>query len=120
MISLNMSNSFEFNFNVINSKINDNKIGNFALGSKQYNDFTVLFVGMSQDDLKATLKEHLRVNSKYTHFKFSYAETVKEAFEKECVDYHTFKNSVLNEYHPSSPVDFDYSCPVDNCEFNKI
>ena len=49
-------------------------------------------------------------------FKYSYASNIKEAFEKECKNYHDFGgwDSLDNIYHPARLEGTDYKCPICN------
>ena len=50
-------------------------------------------------------------------FKFSYANNAKEAFEKECRNYHDFggDDGILdNKVHPDRPERTEYDCPICN------
>ena len=51
----------------------------------------------------------------YKYILFSYAENSKEAFEKECKNYHDFGGdigSLDNDIHPDRPEGKDYECPI--------
>jgi hypothetical protein len=54
------------------------------------------------------------VNGRYTHFKFSYARSAEEAFEKQCRNYHDFGGSygLDNERHPVAGEGVSWRCPV--------
>lgn len=105
-----MSEPFSFTEDGIDSVIHDNKIGNYALGSKNGNGgLTVSYVGRSDSDLKAELKQRLQTHS-HSHFKASYAKNVEEAYNIECQNYHDFSPSE-NEIHPAKP-DPNMKCPV--------
>jgi len=53
---------------------------------------------------------------------FSYAESVKDAFEKECRDYHEFGGSdkLDNEEHPKCPDGMDWKCPDWWCRLFRV
>ena len=89
-----------------------NRIGNYAVGRPSAKDekrFIVSYVGRSDGDLQARLLE-LEAENKYKLFKFSYAESAGEAFEKECRNYHDF-NAPDNDVHPSRPDGSTLKCP---------
>ncbi len=71
----------------------------------------VKYVGRSDDDLNARLKQW--VDSKYSYFKFEYCPSPKAAFEKECTLYHYHGGSekLDNEIHPQRPANSDWQCP---------
>jgi hypothetical protein len=83
--------------------------GAYALGtSDTAGNLTVRYVGRSDDDLNARLKQHL---GKYQHFKYAFFPTAKAAFDKECALYHDFKPSD-NAIHPARPQGSMLRCPV--------
>lgn len=117
MATLNMDGPYFFNEDIIDNVLNDTSIGNYALG--YINDkgtFVVCYVGRSTDQpLKDRLKQHIGENpQKYKRFKYSYAKTKKEAYLKECKNYHDFggKESLQNENHPAKLPDDETPCPV--------
>jgi hypothetical protein len=79
------------------------------------NVFVVKYVGRSDTDLNAELKA--RLDKGYSKFKLSYASSVKEAFGRECLNYHEFGGKKLldNDIHPARPANTDYPCPVSTC-----
>ena len=110
MASLDMSGPFSFTDNGIDSAIHDNKIGNYALGSENpKGGLNVSYVGRSDNDLKSELKQRLQTHPN-SHFKASYANSAKEAYEKECKNYHDFDPS-QNQIHPAKP-NSNYGCPI--------
>jgi len=87
--------------------------GNYALGYVNDEDkFIVQYVGRSDGDLCAELKG--RLGAKYSRFKFSYAESPRAAFDKECHNFHDFggSESLDNEIHPARPKGTLWPCPV--------
>ena len=122
MATLNMDGPYTLNTPTINAQVSKkNSPGNYALGhSKKSKDspdksiFIVEYVGRSDTDLNGRLHQH--VGSKYKEFKFSYASSPKEAFEKECKNYHDFGESekLNNDIHPDRPDNSDWKCPYCN------
>ena len=76
--------------------------GNYALGYIEGKAFIVKYVGRSDHDLNEELKNMVGY---YPHFKWSYASSVKAAFDKECQNYHDFGGSedLDNDSHPARP-----------------
>lgn len=107
----------------------DNLPGNYALGyvNNDNNKFVVKYVGRVDNNLARRLKQHIaeiqndekwKKRAEYlTTFKFSYAQSIKEAFETECRNYHDFggKDGLFNERHPKRPNDTNLSCPEFFC-----
>jgi hypothetical protein len=123
MATLSMGRSYDLTYDEINNNIEEGRIGNYAYGYINDNGlFVVRYVGRSDSDLKERIKHGITdmendSSCRYERFKFSYADTVKEAYEKECRNYHDFggdRGWLVNECHPAKPTDVDCVCPV--CE----
>lgn len=113
MPSLGMEGPYELTTDMIDECVTRKSCGNYALGVVSNSSFSVRYVGRSDDDLNARLKSWVAKSSRYSHFKFSYASSPKEAFEKECRNYHDFDSGKLdNEKHPERPDNTDWKCPV--------
>lgn len=110
MSSLNMKGPFTFTNDGINDVIQDDIIGNYALGIiNDKGGLTVSYVGRSDADLKSELKQRLDTHP-HSHFKASSASSAEEAYNKECQNYHDFSPSE-NEIHPAKP-NLNIQCPV--------
>lgn len=123
MASLGMLGSFALTNEEVNKRVPENVIGNYAFGYiNQKRGFVVCYVGRSDSDLKKEIKQQMRTDRAKgcTHFKYSIASTKKEAFEKECRNYHDFggRDNLHNENHPDKPDSTKYKCPVKGCEYN--
>lgn len=70
--------------------------------------FIVEYVGRSDNDLNDRLKSWI---GEYSHFKASYFERTRDAFDKECTIYHDFGN-LDNKVHPASPEGVSWKCPI--------
>ena len=94
----------------VDKRIEKNRAGNYAYGYSEDGTFYVKYVGRSDTDLNGRIKHGI---GQYREFKFSYAENSKDAFEKECKNYHDFggSDSLDNDIHPDKPDDTDYECP---------
>lgn len=114
MPSLDMgSNYHELKKEVIET-LKDGLIGNYALGYMSANNsFVVHYVGRSDTDLKQRLLQHLDDTKVYPYFKFSVANTVKEAYLKECKNFHDFggEKYLDNKNHPAKPEGIKEVCP---------
>lgn len=105
-----MNGSYDFTQNNVNSV--NSKIGNYALGHiTKENKFRPEYVGRSDSDLQAELITRLNTHGHHKKFKYSYADSEKEAFEKECKNFHEFSPSE-NENHPAKPDGTDLKCPL--------
>lgn len=104
MATLNMLGPFELSGASIDKQVKKNSIGNYALGytNKTDDSFIVKYVGRSDSDLNARLKDHI---GSYAHFKFSYSTSAKEAYAKELRNYTDFGGSdaLDNEIEPAKP-----------------
>lgn len=114
-----MGNSFPLTLQDIEARVKPGRIGNYAYG--YINDcgaFIVKYIGRSDSDLRERIKHGLKdmeenPSLKYERFKFSYAETIGEAYLKECQNYHDFKGDqgyLANKVHPASPTGINLSC----------
>lgn len=114
MPTLEMGNNvYKMDAETISKLIDDNIIGNYALGFiTPNNSFVVKYVGRSED-LKKRLLGHLNDESKYSYFKFSLATSIKEAYLKECKNFHDFGGTKYldNKIHPAKPDGIRDSCP---------
>ncbi len=112
MAKLGMKGSYDLTNEEIDDHIEDGPPGNYALGRIDPEDgkFIVKYVGRSDDELNTRLKKWVK---KYDKFKFSYAKSIKAAFEKECTNYHDFggKEKLDNKIHPARPEGEDWECP---------
>jgi hypothetical protein len=110
---------FLFDSVTIDEKVEPNKIGNFVLGyaKESTGGFVPKYAGRSDSDLRKELRSKLQASTKSRQlFKFDYAQTVKEAFETECLNYHDFTKQLDNDKHPLRPEGRDYQCPVQDCD----
>lgn len=115
MASLNMGAMHALDSATINKVVAANKIGNYGLGSPNKEGLLMVgYVGRSDGRLRSRLLDHAQ-SGKYSHFKFSYATSVTEAYHKECRNYHDFKPKG-NSCHPDQPDGVDCRCPVQGCE----
>lgn len=89
------------------------KIGNYALGYLRNAKFIPKYVGRSDNDLNDRLKKY--VNSNYKRFRFMYQTSAKNAFLKECENYHDFEEQLDNDIHPDKPNGTNWKCPR-NCQ----
>ncbi len=112
MPSLGMTGPFSLDNGTIDAKVAKSRIGNYALGHVNSSDmFIVKYVGRSDACVNTRLKSHV---GKHPKFKFSYASSQKEAFEKECNNYHDFggpKGELENDIHPARPDGTNWKCP---------
>lgn len=123
MASLDMLGPFALTDNEVNKRVSENVMGNYAFGYiDKKSAFRVCYVGRSDSDLKKEIKQQMKTDRAKgcTHFKFSTAKSKKEAFEKECRNYHDFggNTKLHNKNHPDKPDGTEYECPVEGCEYN--
>lgn len=120
MVSLNMGQSYPLNQDEIDGKIESGRAGNYAYGYiDERGIFIVMYVGRSDSDLHERIAHGISEYAKnpslrYERFKFSYASSPKEAYEKECRNFHDFgeERLLVNDIHPSKPDGCEYKCPV--------
>ncbi len=111
MATLNMKGPYNLDKATVEKVLGNDQIGNYALVEKNNKgDVFVRYVGRSDDCIKKRLLYWVK-NSQRQLFKYSYAESIKEAFDKECKNYHDF-NPADNDIHPDKPEGKNYKCPV--------
>jgi len=113
MASLEMKGPFPLTDNEVDRHVTRKSPGNYGLGdTREEGIFIVQYVGRSDDDVNTRL--HDWTGTRYSKFKFSYASSPKEAFEKECRNYHDFggTDQLDNKMHPDRPVGTNWKCPV--------
>lgn len=88
-------------------------IGNYIAGNEIQADgsLTVKYVGRSDYDLNARLKNWVGT---YSYFLYGHFSTQADAFDKECRLYHVFGGSASfdNAIHPAKPTGSSRTCPV--------
>lgn len=85
--------------------------GAYALGKVENGTFYIRYVGRSDSDVAARLKQWI---GHYTSFKFEYFPSPKAAFEKECHLWHDFggpEGTLDNDVHPRRPNGANWQCP---------
>ncbi len=112
MVELYMSGPFKFDSKTIEEKVQEGKIGNYALGTANHDGTmkNVAYIGRSDNNLKAELLARLKTH-KHPNFKVSYASSPKEAYTKECQNYHDF-DPPQNNIHPYAPVNSNLKCHI--------
>ena len=86
--------------------------GVYVLGRSSDSKFNIEYVGRSDSDIRARLKQW--VGSKYAEFEYEYYPSAEAAFEKECLLWHYFggpEGGLDNENHPTPPADTNWQCP---------
>lgn len=115
MASLHMTGPFPYTRESINKYVPEGKPGNYALGTldEENNTFIVEYVGRADKNLKERIGHSLK---EYSHFKFSIASSPREAYYKECQNWHDFggkEGKLHNDIHPDRPDgDEAAQCPI--------
>lgn len=111
MPSLGMSGPYALKADIIDKQVSSIKCGNYALGHRKQSDnkFVVCHVGRSDTDVNDVLKKWVG-ETKQPLFKYSYATSLKDAFEKECNNFHDFYPRD-NSIHPDLPTNSGWKCP---------
>lgn len=121
MATLNMGISYDLTYDEIDRLVADGRMGNYALGYlNKRGAFIVRYVGRSDSDLKERIKHGItdmetNQSLRYERFKFSYADTIEDAYNKECQNYHDFggaEGCLVNKVHPAKPDGYKGKCPV--------
>ena len=121
--TLHMGKYFPYNEQSILDNVNDEDIGNYALGSMNGETFVIRYVGRTDEQsVRERLLQHLNRDEwpDCTCFKFTYASSAQEAYELECRNYHDFgepDGKLHNKNHPAKPENMRYlSCPMIGCD----
>ena len=109
MSSLDMHGPHPLDAGSIDGVVDVDRIGNYALSESRDGTFYVHYVGRSDNDVRRRLHDHC--DGPNSRFKYSYADSAKAAFDKECKNYHDFEPS-QNKVHPARPDDANWKCPV--------
>lgn len=111
MNTLGMNGPLDLNAMKISEAIKAKSPGNYALGYINEHTFMVQYVGRSDSNIHHSLNTWV---GKYPKFKWSYAMSEKEAYDKECQNFHDFggAESLDNEIHPAKPEGMDWKCLV--------
>ena len=118
-LSLEMNGQYFLTNEEVDKQIPENVIGNYAYGNTVQDGagnkaFQVRYVGRAD---KESLRDRIKhgIKDGYSEFKFSIAQSAKEAYEKECRNWHDFggpDGKLDNVIHPDKPDFTDYKCPV--------
>lgn len=103
--------SYGLDAETIDKVVTETSAGAYGLGHSKDNKFHFSYVGRSDDDINARLKDHV---GEYERFKFEYYPSAKAAFEKECELWHDWggpEGTLDNKNHPGRPEDTDWECP---------
>lgn len=92
----------------LDGKLQADSPGVYALGFTVDGSFVIRRIGRSDEDLRAALRAHLE--GPYEQFKFAYAVSPRDAFEKECHLFHGLAG-LDHPAHPSAPKGTDVICP---------
>jgi hypothetical protein len=112
MESIEMKGPFDLTADSINVQVAELSSGNYVLGNFDCKGIPFIkYTGRSDCDLNTEIKKFI---GKYQLFKFLYASSVQEAFEKECKYYHDYgeSNELDNKVHPDRPAGTDWLCPI--------
>ena len=87
--------------------------GTYVLGQQgDDNVFYINYAGRSDEDVATRLRQHIGTDKQ---FWFSYYNTAREAFDKECQLYHDF-HPPRNLVHPARPKGAKPHCPALDCD----
>jgi len=103
--------SFDLDEKTVDQEVGKISPGTFTLGYKKDGTYYVKFVGRSDTDVRAQLKQYI---GQYDRFKFGFFNSPQAAFVKECELYHGFGGSegkIDNKKHPETLQEATRSCP---------
>ena len=102
----------------VDDQVEKDKLGVYGLDRGKKDDpFKVYYIGRADNCLNTRLKKHIGEkyeNTTYKWFKYDYAKSIQDAYNKECKCYHHYggKEKLDNEIHPRKPEGTNYKCPV--------
>lgn len=98
---------------------NAKKIGNYIV--EEHFQGNVLHRKVGRAD-KQPLRDRLATyfGSRYTRFRYKFADSAQTAYEQECRDFHHFDGRSDNENHPDTPDDTKLNCPHPGCKAKQI
>ena len=108
----------DFNKENVENLVEKKRVGNYAIGYISPNGgFAPKMIGRSDKDLQEEMLIKIDVARKkgYDKFIFKYSDSLKEGFELECLNYHTYQRQLDNKIHPSPPKSNDLKCPNRIC-----
>lgn len=111
MASTGLEGAFALSAKAVDAAVTQTSAGAYALGNTKDGTFYISYVGRSDSDLNARLKQWV---GKYPQFKASYFGSPKAAFEKECHLWHDFggpEGRLDNTIHPDRPANSGWGCP---------
>jgi hypothetical protein len=106
--SLARSQSYSLTTSSVTETVTQTCPGIFILGQAVEGSFQVKYVGWDEQDVAGALKFQVGL---YNRYKYEYAATAEEAFEKVCILYHMFMPA-RNKAHPERPGHTDAECPM--------
>lgn len=112
MASTGLNGPYPLTTDGIDGNVTRTSPGAYVLGRMGNDSFTVEYVGRSDTDVNARLKQW--VGKGYPRFKFGYFDSPKAVFEKECNIYHDFggpSEKLDNDKHPQRPEGSSWQCP---------
>jgi hypothetical protein len=78
---------------------------------------TAAYVGRSDTDVRARIKQSASEGYGYKYFLFEYATSPRDAYYKECEYYHKYKPRD-NVNHPAVSPGANWQCPVLGCPWS--
>ena len=108
MPSAGLSGPYALDAETLDAVVTRKSPGAYVLGRSEGQTFYIRYVGRSDTDVAARLRQHL---GDYPQFKFGYFGSPRAAFDKECQLYHDFGESKLdNRFHPARPWGSAWQC----------
>ena len=113
MPNTGLGTSYPLTADEVSSRVSRTSAGAYALGHLDNEEtFIVKYVGRSDSDVAGRLKKHV---GEYRRFKFTYFDSARAAFEKECRMWHDFggpDGGLANTIHPDAPNGSNATCPI--------
>lgn len=110
MFEEELQGAYSLNSESVNKAVSETSPGAYVLGEFKADHFQPRYVGRSDRNVRGRLIDHVS-DTDYSFFCFQYCGTVREAFEAECIFFHSFESDLDNKRHPDRPNGKDWSCP---------
>lgn len=118
-MSLNLKRMFRFKKKLIKMLLRPGLIGTYVLYVRDETEFTPIYVGRSDTDLRRRLMRHPLLGIA-SHFEYDVHRDSENAFTVECANYHAMRQDIINKIHPAEPSNKMIKCPFCNNHLKRL
>ncbi len=105
---------YDFNKENVENLVEKKNVGNYAIGySSPIGGFIPKMIGRSDKDVQEEILKKVDIARQkgYDKFLFKYADSLKDGFERDCLNYHSYKKQLDSKTHPKPPEGMNLKCP---------